>query len=111
MNHCCRLSRGATAKVHIKRGCEMEVFGLLKDRGIIDWVPADSAYSDGRGTYLSGLFGVVKPGKYTENHIPVLRVFMNLVPVNGLFEVLRGDINCLPNATQWLRSASLVVRK
>jgi len=80
----------------------MEVFGLLKDRGIIDWVPADSAYSDGRGTYLSGLFGVVKPGKHTENHIPVLRIFMNLVPVNGLFEVLRGDINCLPNATQWL---------
>ena len=27
---------------------------------------------------------------------------MNLVPVNGLFEVLRGDISCLPNATQWL---------
>ena len=80
----------------------MEGFGLLKNRGIIDWVPADSAYSDERGTYLSGLFGVVKPGKYTVNRLPVLRVIMNLVPVNGLFEVLRGDISCLPNATQWL---------
>ena len=97
-----RATTAVTAKVHIKKGAEMEGFGLLKNRGIIDWVPADSAYSDERGTYLSGLFGVVKPGKYTVNRLLVLRVIMNLVPVNGLFEVLRGDISCLPNATQWL---------
>lgn len=74
----------------------------MEERGIISWVHADVAYTDKRGTYLSGLFGVVKPNKYTINKRPVLRVIMNLIPLNGLFQVLRGDINYLPSATQWL---------
>ena len=78
-----------TAKVHIKKGEELDVFKLLNERGITTWVPASDAFSDHRGTYLSGLFGVTKQGKYTENGQPVLRVITNLIPTNGLFTVLR----------------------
>ena len=97
-----RGSEPVSAKVHIKKGEELAVFGLLKERGIITWVPEDTAYSDSRGVYLSGLFGVVKQGKFTQSNQPVLRVITNLVPANGLFGVLRGDIDYLPAATGWL---------
>lgn len=97
-----RGSSAVTAKVHIAKGLELEVFELLRSRGIISWIPADETFKDERGTYLSGLFGVVKPGKYTPSKLPVLRVIMNLVPINDIFSVMRGDIDCLPNATQWM---------
>ena len=91
-----------TSKVHIEKGQEQAVFDLLYDRGIISWERADSAFTDERGTYLSGMFGVIKPGKWTSDGRPVLRCIINLVPSNGLFDVIRGDIDCLPNATAWL---------
>ena len=90
------------AKVHISKGRELEVFELLTSRGVVKWLPIDQCYSDKNGEYLSGLFGVVKPGKFTQDHQPVLRVIMNLVPINNIFTVLRGDIDCLPNPTQWM---------
>ena len=90
------------AKVHIKKGSELEVFKLMEDRGVIKWFPDEEVFADRRGQYLSGLFGVVKPGKYTQSHLPVLRCIMNLIPINGLFHVLRGDIQSLPSATSWI---------
>ena len=51
------------AKVHIRGGEALSVFRLLCERGITQWVPANAAFSDWRGTYLNGLFGVEKPGK------------------------------------------------
>lgn len=97
-----RGSAPVSAKVHISKGSELAVFQLLHERGIISWVPSEEAFSDDRGTYLAGLFGVVKPGKFTTSQLPVLRVIMNLIPINGLFRVLQGDIGLLPNATGWL---------
>ena len=100
--------RGATpvtARVHTKRGEELSVFNLLQERGITEWVTEDTAYRDERGTYLSGIFGVIKPNKFTSEGLPVLRVITNLIPANGLFSVLRGDIDFLPNATEWLPMA------
>lgn len=94
-----------TAKVHIKRGEEQAVFDLLCERGVICWVPEETAFSDVRGTYLSGLFGVTKPNKYTDDGQPILRVITNLIPANGLFSMLRGDIDYLPNATGWVPMA------
>lgn len=91
-----------SAKVHIAKGSELEVFNLLASRGIISWFPDEKVFSDDRGQYLSGMFGVIKPGKFTESNLPVLRVIMNLIPVNGIFSVLRGDIQSLPSATGWL---------
>ena len=97
--------RGASpvsARVHIKKGEEIEVFKLLTERGITTWVPEETAFSDHRGTYLSGLFGVIKAGKFTDQQEPVLRVITNLIPTNGLFTVLRGDVDLLPTATGWI---------
>ena len=54
-----------TAKVHIQKGQEFAVFELLEQRGVITWVPESVAFRDKRGTFLSGLFGVVKVGKCT----------------------------------------------
>ena len=90
-----------TAKVHSKKGEEIAVFNLLTERGITTWVPEECAFSDHRGTY-SGLFRVCKVGKFTEDNQPILRVITNLIPTNGLFSVLRGDIDMLPSATGWL---------
>lgn len=91
-----------TARVHISKGKELQVFKLLEERGIIGWLPDEQVFRDKRGQYLSGMFGVIKQGKYTDNHLPVLRCIMNLIPVNGLFSVLRGDIQFLPSATSWM---------
>ena len=33
---------------------------------------------------------------------PVLRVIMNLIPTNGPFQLVQGDIGFLPSATSWL---------
>lgn len=90
------------AKVHIQRGQEVAVFELLRERGIIRWVPEETVFCTPRGPVLNGLFGVVKPNKYTESNLPVLRVIMNLVPTNSLFKVIQGDIGFLPNAASWI---------
>ena len=90
------------AKVHIKKGQELDIFNLLRTRGIIEWFEDSQVFSDSRGQYLSGLFGVVKPNKFTSDGEPVLRVIMNLIPVNGIFTVIQGDITSLPHATNWL---------
>ena len=91
-----------TARVHICRGHELEVFKLLEQRGIIGWMDDQDVFRDKRGQYLSGMFGVVKQGKFTADNKPVLRCIMNLIPINGLFRVLRGDIHMLPSATSWM---------
>lgn len=87
------------AKVHVRPGKSLEVFKLLEDRGIISWVPSEVAITDSRGTYLNGLLGVVKQGKFTSSGEPVLRVIMNLIPVNNILEVIKGDIGFLPSPT------------
>ena len=91
-----------SAKVHIQKGEEVPLFSLLHERGVISWEPADSVFRDNRGAYLSGLFGVIKAGKFTASGKPVLRVIMNLIPINGLFEIIRGDIANLPHASSWI---------
>ena len=90
------------AKVHIKSGEELKLFELLRKRGIIRWVPESVALKTGRGPILNGLFGVVKPGRFTQNQLPVLRVIMNLVPANSILSVIKGDIAALPSASAWI---------
>ena len=97
--------RGASpcqAKVHIKGGEALSVFGLLAERGIVGWTDEAVAFRDNRGVYLNGLFGVIKPNKFTTEGLPVLRVIMNFIPVNAIFEVIKGDISFLPSPTSWL---------
>lgn len=52
---------------------------------VIQWIEDCRVFQDSRGQYLSGLFGVIKPNKFTSGDEPVLRVIMNLIPVNGFF--------------------------
>ena len=90
------------AKVHIQKGCELEVFKLLQQRGVISWMPSDETFGDESGRCLNGMFGVVKPGKTTPSGKPVLRVIMNLIPANRLFQVIHGDIQLLPSGSAWI---------
>lgn len=90
------------AKVHIPRGEEINVFELLRERGIIRWVKDSDVFVDSRGKYLSGMFGVVKPGRFTPCNQLILRVIMNLIPINSIFETIEGDIRSLPSSTSWL---------
>ena len=90
-----------TAKVHLKQGEEAAFFELLHERGVITYVDEDEVFSDSRGKYLSGLFGVPKPNKFTTEHQPVLRLIMNLIPINDAMGVILGDIQELPSASVW----------
>ena len=90
------------AKVHIKKGEELLVFKLLESRGVTSWIEAEEVFSDDMGECLNGLFGVVKPGKFCHSGAPVLRVIMNLVPANRLFQVICGDVHLLPHGTSWM---------
>ena len=90
-----------TAKVHIAAGEEMAVWKLLHERGIVDWLPLEDVYKDSRGPYLSGLFGVEKANKFTADGLPLLRVIMNLKPINRALKIIKGDIGELPLATSW----------
>ena len=99
---CDRAGVPMSAKVHIIPGQELLVFKLLEERGVTTWLEEERVFSDQTGTLLNGLFGVVKPGKYTPSGAPVLRVIMNLVPANALLQVICGDIKFLPGAAMWL---------
>ena len=90
------------AKVHIQKGAELQVFGLLENRGVISWLPVSEVFGDETGYCLNGLFGVVKPGKFTSSNTPVLRVIMNLIPANRLFQVILGDVQLLPSGAAWI---------
>lgn len=90
-----------TARVHIKESEELAVWGLLAERGVVDWIDLDDVFRDDRGPVLSGLFGVPKPGKFTDSGDPLLRVIMNLKPINRVLDIIKGDIEELPMATTW----------
>ena len=89
------------AKVHVDVGEEPQIFMTLFERGVVDFVPENEVYSDSDGRFLSGLFGVPKPGKVTASGKPILRLIMNLIPINQTLEVILGDIGELPAATMW----------
>ena len=90
------------AKVHIKKGEELPVFKLLESRGVTTWIPIEKVYSDSQGECLNGLFGVTKPGKFSQSGSPVLRVIMNLIPANRLLQVILGDVHLLPHGAGWI---------
>lgn len=90
------------AKVHVKKGEEINIFELLRKRGVIRWVPASTAFLTPDGPLLNGLFGVIKPGKFTSQNLPVLRVIMNLIPANSILSVISGDIGALPSPVAWM---------
>ena len=90
-----------SACVHIALGEELEVWQLLQDRGVIEWLPLSEVHKDAQGHFLSGMFGVEKPNKLSPGGRPLLRVIMNLQPINRVLRIIQGDIKELPMATSW----------
>ena len=93
------------AQVHIAPGEKLEVWQLLRERGIVDWLELEQVYSDAGGPFLSGMFGVAKAGRFTESGDPLLRVIMNLRPINRALAIIQGDIAELPSAMAWCQLA------
>ena len=50
---------------------------------------------------MSGLFGVEKPNRFADSGAPLLRVIMNLKPINRALRIIKGDIEQLPTPTLW----------
>ena len=91
----------SSAKVHIKAGDEIRVWRLLEERGVIRWLDVEKVFRDAGGSCSAGMFGVPKTGKFTASGECVLRVIMNLKPLNRLLTIIRGDIGDLPTAMTW----------
>ena len=89
------------AKVHIIEKDRKELASLLCERGICGWVPEKEVLRVRGEKVLNGLFGVSK-GILLDNERPVLRLIMNLIPVNSVTCHLRGMVAELPSVTQYL---------
>lgn len=68
--------------------------GLLQS-GICGLMLRDEVFDTGEGLLLNGLFGVSK--EEVINGYEVLRLIMNLIPLNGICESLTGDVETLPS--------------
>ena len=88
-------------KVHIPQSEQLPVARELVRRGICTWTE-DSEVLRYRGQeVLSGLFGVPK-SKLLPDGRSVLRLIMNLTPINAVLKVIEGRVARLPSITQWL---------
>ena len=88
-------------KVHIVREEALTVAMELVRRGICRWTHSSEVVTYRGQKVLNGLFGVPK-SKLLESGESVLRVIMNLVPINSVLRVIPGRVAKLPNITQWL---------
>ena len=70
------------------------------ERKICDIIPLSQVIHVGGKPVLGGLFGVPKSEEV--DGIPVLRLIMDLRPINKLFESIVGDLNTLPMLGQLL---------
>ena len=73
------------------------VAGLL-DLGLCRLLPREQAFCPCQQPILSGLFGVSKDEWVAE--VEVMRLIMNLVPVNEWFHPIEGDLQTLPVISQ-----------
>ena len=80
----------------------------LWQRDLTLWLPESAIFHVHGIPVVSGFFGVGK-GKDVPGHpgLQQLRLICNLVPSNGYFREIRGDVDHLPYMMQW---ASVVLR-
>ena len=88
-------------KVHVAPDHIGRIADELVRRGVCDWVPLSSVVQFREQTVLNGLFGVEKAAK-TESGLPVLRLIMNLVPINSIMRQYTGAVKHLPSITSWM---------
>lgn len=56
----------------------------------------EQVYHTDSGPLLNGLFGVTKD-EWTEDGAEIFRLIMNLVPLNGICQPMKGDVDTLPS--------------
>ena len=89
------------AKVHVIEEDKRRLALLLCERGVCGWTKKQEVLRARGQMVLNGLFGVSK-GIFLDNQKPILRLIMNLIPVNSVTCQLRGLVSELPNVTQYL---------
>lgn len=89
------------AKVHIVEEDKRKLALLLCERGVCCWTREREVLRRKGQKVLNGLFGVSK-GVLLESQKPILRLIMNLIPVNSVTCQLRGLVSELPSITQYL---------
>ena len=62
--------------------------------GLCTFLEADDVFDTGSGLLLNGMFGVSKDEWDGEHEI--MRLIMNLVPLNGIASPMQGDVETLP---------------
>ena len=87
-------------RVHIVPEDRVAIAEELVGRNICRWIDLDEVHVVSGQKLLNGMFGVTKP-TLTEDQKPVLRVIMNLVPINSITHQLPGAVDSLPAITAW----------
>ena len=91
--------KASSAKVHCD-GDEWDKIcsGLLK-YNLCELIDEVCCFSWGGAYLLNGMFGVLK-NEQTDSGIEILRLIMNLIPLNSISLLAQGDIEMLPMLTQ-----------
>ena len=89
------------AKVHIQSGEALDLFKLLVERNICQWIEDDHVMKVGGSQILNGMFAVGK-GTHLETGEEIQRVIMNLIPCNGVCKQAQGGTQNLPSICQYL---------
>ena len=89
------------ARVHCSQDELLPLCLELVQRQICTWIPLDTVFQFRQQPVLSGLFGVEKSAKLEDGR-SVLRLIMNLVPINSVMEAIAGCVRHLPSITSWL---------
>ena len=77
-----------------------KVVKALYDRNLV--VPVQTRPTVEGVPVLNGAFGVVKPEKFTDTGLPVLRMIIDLIRAsNTILEQLEGDVNTLTGAASF----------
>ena len=88
-------------KVHVVDDDKLALAELLVSRGVCTWTEEKKVFKYRGEMVLNGLFGVAKSSQLP-NGKPVLRVIMNLIPINGVLCQLKGLVGELPGITQYM---------
>ena len=89
------------AKIHVVDNEMDDIAAELVSRGVCDWVPLDSVVTFRKQRVLNGLFGVEKSGSVKSGR-SILRLIMNLIPINSVMRQYVGAVKNLPSITAWM---------
>lgn len=88
-------------KIHVEKDEIIPISDELVARGVCSWIPLSTVVEFRGQKVLNGLFGVEKSGK-VQGNLPILRLIMNLVPINSVMRQYVGVVKNLPSITSWM---------